>query len=64
MGETFECEVCKGTFPRRRSEADLDAELARNWPDGVADDDKGYICGPCYQIYRQEKFEASGIWLE
>jgi hypothetical protein len=49
VGETYECQVCHGTFAKTRSDEEALAEMRETWRPTPGDDDPGIVCDDCFQ---------------
>ncbi len=46
IGETYECDVCHGTFTKVRSDAEAVAEMHATWKETS---DPGIVCDDCFR---------------
>jgi hypothetical protein len=54
VAESFVCALCKRTFARVWTDAEADAERARDFP-GVPADECDLVCAECYELVRAER---------
>lgn len=54
MSDTFFCARCKREYPKSPdwTDADKDAEMYKNFPGGIAEEDRAIVCDDCYEFYR------------